>query len=44
MMCDKCTFFQWYYDYCVKWKCKVDFREVRDCFKARVTDVKEKNK
>ena len=23
MNCDKCKHYNWYYDYCDKWKCKV---------------------
>ncbi len=34
--CDNCTHYHWYYDYCDKWKCKVDAREVHDCFKSRL--------
>ena len=24
--CDNCTYYQWYYDWCEKWHCEVDFR------------------
>ena len=34
--CDNCTHYHWYYDYCDKWKCEVDAREVHDCFKSRL--------
>ena len=30
--CDKCRHYRWYFDRCEKWKCKVDGREVHDCF------------
>lgn len=33
--CDNCKYYKWYYDYCEKWKCKVDDREVHSCFKGR---------
>ena len=30
--CDNCENYNWYYDYCYKWKCEVDGREVHDCY------------
>lgn len=35
MNCDKCKNYNWYYDWCKKWKCKVDCRAVYDCFERR---------
>lgn len=35
MCCDKCRFYNWYYDWCRKWKCEVDGRAVYPCFKHR---------
>jgi len=32
--CDKCKHYCWYYDWCKKWKCTVDAREVHDCFEG----------
>lgn len=32
MNCDNCKHYHWYYDYCDKWKCEVDAREVHNCF------------
>ena len=36
MNCDKCIHYHWYYDYCDKWKCKVDAREVHNCCYTKV--------
>ena len=33
--CDNCKHYEWYYDYCKKWKCEVDDREVHSCFERR---------
>ena len=33
--CDNCKYYKWYYDYCEKWKCEVDDREVHSCFEKR---------
>lgn len=35
MKCDNCTHYHWYWDYCDKWKCKVDARAIYDCFEPR---------
>ena len=35
MNCDNCKHYNWYYDYCDKWKCKVDEREVHSCYEQR---------
>ena len=35
MNCEKCKHYQWYYDWCEKWKCEVDSREVHNCFEKR---------
>ena len=47
MNCDKCKFYIWYYDWCKKWQCEVDGREVHDCFEPIPTEqdqVKTPNK
>ena len=36
--CDNCLHYHWYYDYCDKYNCEVDAREVHDCFAERRTD------
>lgn len=33
--CDNCVFYHWYYDYCSKWDCEVDAREVHGCIELR---------
>ena len=33
--CDNCEYYEWYYDYCRKWKCEVDDRGVYSCFEKR---------
>ena len=30
--CDYCKHYNWYYDYCDKWKCEIDARSIYDCF------------
>jgi len=30
--CDSCIHYCWYYDYCDKWECKVDEREIHECY------------
>lgn len=42
MNCDNCRYYEWYYDYCSKWKCQVDSREVHDCFKPRENNMANK--
>lgn len=32
MNCDNCKHYRWYYDYCEKWDCEIDAREVHNCF------------
>ena len=46
MNCDKCKYYNWYYDYCDKWKCVVDNREVHSCYEERTSneDTKRKDK
>lgn len=41
MNCDNCIHYHWYYDYCDKWKCEVDAREVHGCIERR-TDANRK--
>lgn len=38
MNCDKCKFYNWYYDWCEKWQCEVDGRAVHDCFEPIPTE------
>ena len=35
MNCDKCDHYRWYYDYCEKWRCNMDWRGVHDCFQPK---------
>lgn len=35
MNCDDCQFYNWYYDWCSKWQCKVDGRAVYNCLEVR---------
>jgi hypothetical protein len=35
MNCDDCIHYHWYYDYCDKWECKVDAREIHSCIEKR---------
>lgn len=35
MNCDNCMHYCWYYDYCEKWDCEVDAREIHNCFEER---------
>lgn len=28
--CDNCQYYNWYYDWCNKWKCEIDFRSCCD--------------
>lgn len=30
--CDNCKHYNWYYDWCYKFKIEVDAREIHDCF------------
>lgn len=30
--CDTCIYYHWYYDYCEKWNCATDAKEVHDCW------------
>lgn len=30
--CDNCIYYNWYYDWCKKWKCKVDDRSICNNF------------
>lgn len=30
--CDNCSHYNWYYDWCDKWKCNVDSRSHYNCF------------
>lgn len=39
MNCDECKHYCWYYDYCDKWGCEVDAREVHNCCDKRETPI-----
>ena len=39
MNCDDCKHYEWYYEWCRKWGCEVDAREVHNCFEQRETPV-----
>ncbi len=41
MNCDNCKYYNWYYDRCRKWDCKVEAREVHNCFEAYNTPIKD---
>lgn len=41
MNCDECKCYHWYYDYCDKWDCEVDAREVHNCFEKRDTPISD---
>lgn len=41
MNCDECKWYNWYYDYCRKWKSKIDPREVHNCYEKRDTPVSD---
>lgn len=34
--CDKCKYYEWYYDKCTKWDCLCDARECHSCFEDKV--------
>lgn len=35
MCCDNCRHYDWYRDFCKKWKCKIDYRATYNCFSPR---------
>lgn len=39
--CDRCKWYSWYYDYCEKWRAKVDWRSVYNCFEPIDTPVRD---
>ena len=41
--CDNCTHYNWYYDYCDKYNCEVDAREVHSCFEDYKNDKEVNN-
>lgn len=41
--CDKCRHYKWYYDYCSKWKIKMDYRSVFSCFEEYKKDKSEES-
>lgn len=43
MKCDDCEHYSWYYDYCDKWNCSVDAREVHDCFEKKGDDKDDRD-
>lgn len=44
MNCDGCKYYDWYLDYCYKWKCEVDPRSVYDCYEHYEANIFEKLK
>ena len=40
--CDKCIYYEWYYDHCKKWNCNVDDRYCCNFFKDRKVEKYEK--
>ena len=38
MNCDNCNKYNWYFDWCKKWKCYVNEKEVHDCFEPIVQE------
>lgn len=36
MQCDYCQHYKWYWDWCEKWKCEVDAREIHGCFEKKL--------
>ena len=41
MSCDKCEYYNWYYDYCRKWDCEIDGRAVHNCYEKMNTPVSD---
>lgn len=41
MSCDECKWYNWYYDYCKKWDCKIDGRAVHNCYEKSDTSVSD---
>ena len=39
MDCDHCKYYSWYFDRCGKWDCKVDNREIHNCYEGRELHV-----
>lgn len=37
--CDSCSHYSWYYDYCNKWKCEMDFRSVCNSYEPTDTPI-----
>lgn len=33
--CDRCKYYEWYYDRCTKWDCSCDAKECHSCFEGR---------
>lgn len=40
MCCDKCKFYRWHFEWCVKWNCETDGRAVRNCFEKADTPIR----
>ena len=41
MNCDGCKYYRWYYDHCDKWDCKVNEKEVHNCFEQYATPIRD---
>ena len=37
MSCDDCRYYDWYRDFCKRWKIKMDYRAMHDCFTPKPT-------
>lgn len=33
--CDNCKNYEWYWDYCLKWKCTVHPKEIHSCYELK---------
>ena len=42
MKCDECKHYSWYYEKCHKWNCRIDEREIHNCFEPRETQIRDK--
>jgi hypothetical protein len=42
--CDKCKYYQWYWDYCTKYHIHMNYRSVQSCFEPRVDNNEKKEK
>ena len=38
--CDKCKYYNWYFDRCDKWQCTVNAKSMNSCFKPQESEDK----